>query len=203
MIRNLIFDFGDVFINLDKQATVRLLSQKFGDFDITPALKDSLDNYEKGLITTSDFVALFRIQFPKASNAELIDSWNAIILDFPEYRLQFIENLAKSKKYRLFLLSNTNELHIQKVIENMGEGRYERFKNCFERFYLSHEINLRKPDLEIYQFVLEENKLLPHETFFVDDTEENTNFASELGIKTWCLKPGNDDVTQLFESNFI
>ena len=75
--------------------------------------------------------------------------------------------------------------------------RYTAFKSCFEQFYLSHEINFRKPDAEIYKFVLEENDLKASETLFVDDLEENTEAAQKLGIQIWNLIPREEDVIDI------
>ena len=159
MINTLIFDFGDVFINLDKPAIERSL-KKLGVSTITNEMLEIAMKYEKGLITTDVFINSFTKKFPKISTREFTTAWNSIILDFPEHRLTFIENLASLKKYRLMLLSNTNILHIDKVIKNMTIERYNRFKSCFDKFYLSHEIKLRKPDHSIYEFVLDENNLI-------------------------------------------
>ncbi len=196
MIKNIIFDFGDVFINLDKPATIRKM-EKLGYQDPTPKFEHLIKRYEKGLISTKKFIFEANNIYTEASPEQLIDAWNAIILDFPEYRLEFLENLAKEREYRLFLLSNTNELHVEKVIQNMGAARFKRFKNCFDRFYLSHEIHHRKPDMEIYQFVLDNNQLNVSETLFIDDTPENTDTAEKLGVKTWNLKVGSEDIINL------
>lgn len=196
MIKNLILDFGDIFINLDKLATANAM-QKFGFTQITPELNSLFENYEKGVVTTTYFLETTHNLFPKASEKDLINAWNAILLDFPDYRLQFLEELSQEKRYRLFLLSNTNDLHIEFVKNQMGSSKYERFKNCFEIFYLSYEMKMRKPDTEIFEFVLKENALLAKETLFVDDTKENTDAAERLGIKTWNLKVGEEDITAL------
>ena len=200
MIKNIIFDFGDIFIDLDKMAPFREMAH-FGFTSLTPELDSLAKNYEMGLVPTSEFLIALQSKFPSATKAQLKKAWNSIILNFPEYRLQFIEELRKQDKYRLFLLSNTNALHIAQVQETMGIKDYNRFKGCFEKFYLSHEIKMRKPDAPIYEFVLKENKLQPKETFFVDDTKENTLSATSLGIKTWNLNVGVEDIIQL--PNFL
>lgn len=197
MIKNIIFDFGDIFIDLDKEATLKEMSS-FGLKGFTPEMEAMNHRYEKGLISTPTYIDFYLKLCPNASREEFIKAWNAVILKFPEYRLKWIEKLSEEKKYRLFLLSNTNALHIDKVIEQMGTERYGRFKNCFEKFYLSHEINLRKPETGIYHFVLNENKLVPEETCFIDDTKENTDAAFGLGIQCWNLIPGKEDITNLF-----
>ena len=197
MIKTLIFDFGDVFINLDKPATERELL-KLGIPKITNEMYLVAFQYEKGLISSEYFTTYFCKMFPHISKLELENAWNAIILDFPEHRLEFLESLSESETYQLILLSNTNELHIKKVIENMDLDRYKRFQNCFDAFYLSHEIHLRKPDHEIYQFVIDENTLQVETCLFIDDTTENTEAASQLGIQTWNINPQMEDIVNLF-----
>jgi glucose-1-phosphatase len=199
MIKNIIFDFGDIFINLDKEATYREMA-KLGVSKITPKMIQVYQEYEKGLMETSDFINYFSSSFPILNN-DLIFAWNAILLDFPENRLRFLQEIAHSEKYRLFLLSNTNDLHIASVKNSVGIPFFTEFKNCFEQFYLSHEINLRKPDKEIYEFVLNLNQLIPEETLFVDDLKENTDAARSLGIHVWNLNPTIDNVTELFRKN--
>ena len=196
MIKNIIFDFGDIFINLDKQGTYKAMAA-LGVTDISEEMMNVYHQYEKGLISTDEFINFYHTKFG-IKKADLVVAWNAILLDFPEKRLQFLKELSASKKYRLFLLSNTNELHISWIQEDWGLELNNEFKNCFEQFYLSHEINFRKPDSEIYQFVLDQNKLVAEETLFVDDLKENTEAAKEVGLQVWNLIPGEEDVTELF-----
>jgi len=197
MLKNIIFDFGDVFINLDKQAILRELGQQQIDHFFPPELIDLNDRFEVGAISPDRFVAEWCATYPKLEPSEIRRIWNTILLDFPDYRLKFLEQLAAEKRYRLFLLSNTNALHIPKVQEIMGHEKFDRFKNCFERFYLSHEIALRKPNAEIYEFVLNENELSAQETLFIDDSKANTDAAAKLGIQVWNLQVGQEDVIEL------
>ena len=196
MIKNIIFDFGDIFINLDKKRFAEEV-EKLGISQDNEAIKPILNQYEMGLISTEDFLTFFnqKLKIPKE---DLVFAWNSILLDFPLKRLDFLEKIVKSKKYRLFLLSNTNEMHISWIQKDWGSKLYHQFKNCFEQFYVTHEIHLRKPNLDIYEFVLNKNRLVAEETLFIDDTKENTDAANELGIYTWNLIPGQEDVSQLF-----
>lgn len=196
MIKNIILDFGDVLINLDKPATAKAMVQH-GFTEITPSLESLFQNYEKGLMASSDFLDEVSTHFPKASREYLTHAWNSILLDFPEHRLEFIEQFAAENEYKMILLSNTNDLHIEQVKEQMGSVRFNRFKNAFDVFYLSYEMGMRKPDTEIFDFVLQENQLTAEETFFVDDVKENTDAAASLGINVWNLQVGREDVTQL------
>lgn len=196
MVKNIIFDFGDVFINLDKEATARMMI-KHGFAGITPDLMELFIAYETGLISTDLFLTKANDWVPGATKDQLAEAWNAIILDFPDYRLEFIESLAREQKYRLFLLSNTNSLHIERVVNNMGQEKFDRFINCFEVCYFSHEIHMRKPDQEIFQHIVNTHALMESETLFVDDTEEHTITARKLGIHSWHLQVGSEDVVDL------
>jgi len=176
---------------------------KLGVTEISQEMMETSFKYEMGLISTDYFVGFFRNKFPLISKESLIFAWNAILLDFPKKRLEFLKQLVESKKYRLFLLSNTNDLHISWIQNDWGTELFNEFKNCFEQFYLSHEINFRKPNTDIYKFVLEENNLKASETLFVDDLKENTESAKTLGIHVWNLIPKEEDVMELFTKNTI
>lgn len=196
MIKNIIFDFGDVFLNLDKSAAAKALAA-YGFIETTPELDLLFKDYEKGVISTEPFLNATKAVFPKATVPQLIAAWNSILLDFPLSRLEFLEQLASKNQYRLFLLSNTNELHIDFVRKQMGDPDYGRFKDCFEQFYLSYEMGMRKPDLEIFEYILHQNYLTAPETLFIDDTLENIETASTMGIKCWHLVVGKEEVTEL------
>lgn len=195
MIKTIIFDFGDIFINLDKPATLREM-EKYNVKNISETILNCNLDYEKGMITSADFLKTYASEYGHIEEKELINSWNAILVDFPEYRLDFLKKLSAEKKYKLILLSNTNEIHIQWVQENVFF--FSEFKDCFDAFYLSHEINFRKPDAAIYEFVLKKHDLNPEECLFIDDTKENTDAAAAMGIHTWNLDPEKEDVVDLF-----
>lgn len=198
MIKNLIFDFGDVLINLDKEAVpVALSNMGFSHTD--PELEQLARTYEKGLLSTDLFLQQVAGYLGIQETTELVSIWNQTILDFPPGRLSFLERLRTDGRFRLFLLSNTNDLHMKYVRRTMGDANYERFKGCFEGFYLSYQLKLRKPEPDIFRYVLEHNGLKPAETLFVDDTQEHIVSAASLGIQTWNLKPGVEDIRQLPE----
>jgi putative hydrolase of the HAD superfamily len=201
MIKTIIFDFGDVFINLDKEGAMKNALDLFELQTFSDEMIAFNTLYEQGLISTQEFLEFYLENFPNLSRDEILDAWQFILKDFPKNRLEFIQQLASEKKYKLILLSNTNELHIDWIKENVTF--YEDFKNSFDTFYLSHEINLRKPNVDMYQFVLETNKLKAEETLFIDDTEENIVAASKLGIHTWHIDPLNDDIVHLFKLKSI
>jgi len=196
MIKTLIFDFGDVFINLDKAGALKNALERFKMETLSEELVAINTLYEQGLLSTEEFIESYQDNFSYLSEKEIIDAWNYILRDFPEERLNFIKQLAQENNYQLILLSNTNELHINWVKKNIAF--YEDFKNCFDKFYLSHEIQLRKPNANIYEFVLEQNNLKPQECLFIDDTKENTDVATKLDINTWNIDETTEDIINLF-----
>ena len=198
MIKTIIFDFGDVFINLDKPATFREL-QKLAIKELREDMLHINKEYEMGLISSESFISSYINNFSSLSHEGIITAWNAILIDFPKYRYHFIKKLAEEKNYRLILLSNTNEIHIDWVKEKVPF--FEEFKSCFDAFYLSHEINLRKPNSDIFEFVLNKHQLKAEECLFIDDVLENTNAAKKLGIHVWNLEPTREDVIDLFTTN--
>lgn len=196
LIKNIIFDFGDIFINLDKEATLRELD-RFGFHQPTPRMQQLAMEYEKGLVSSQTFEQELSNLIPSATANQIKAAWNAILKDIPAGRLQFLSELKRSEQYRLFLLSNTNEWHIQFVEADMGPASYADFREQFEHFYLSYEMGMRKPDAEIYQRVLLEQDLSAEHTLFIDDTLENIESAMALGLQTWHLQVGKEDITEL------
>ncbi|KAF2330125.1 HAD family hydrolase [Flavobacterium nitrogenifigens] len=200
MINAIIFDFGDIFINLDKPATISGL-QKLGMKEWNNELDQLNLSFEVGAISPEDFVGGFQKQLPNANKEDILKAWNAVLADFPFYRLEFLQEL--SKKYRLFLLSNTDSIHINTFETKSGVSFYKDFYACFEKVYFSFDIGMRKPDPKIYQFVLEQNNLVAENTLFVDDKTENTDSAATLGIKVWNLQVGKEDVVDLFSKGLL
>jgi putative hydrolase of the HAD superfamily len=200
MIEAIIFDFGDVFINLNKQATLDGL-KNLG----IPEWNSDLDHlnlqYETGSISEEDFLFGIQKHTNNASIEDIAEAWNAILLDFPLYRLEFLQML--SQKYRLFLLSNTDAIHINTFEQKTGTSFYSDFYQCFEKVYFSFEIGMRKPNPEAYNFILDQNGLQAKHTLFIDDKKENTDAAQALGLMVWNLQVGEEDVVDLFEKKII
>nr|WP_299127742.1 HAD family phosphatase [uncultured Winogradskyella sp.] len=197
MINTLIFDFGDVFINLDKQGAMKTALQLFKIDTFEADMVETNTKFEVGAITSSEFIDFYLSKFPNLNRHQIVHTWNSIIKDFPRYRLNFIRTLVNKGDYKLILLSNTNDLHIDFIKSNVSF--YDEFKSCFDAFYLSQEINLRKPNADIFQFVLDENHLNPNQCLFIDDTKENTDTAASMGFHTWNIDETKEDVIDLFK----
>ncbi|MEM9674928.1 MAG: HAD family hydrolase [Cyclobacteriaceae bacterium] len=194
-VQNIIFDLGGVIIDLDTEKTFQAF-QKVIPSRSRPGRVEEVElflEYEKGLISSSEFRDGIR---KLASNESLDDQkidniWNSMLLRIPKARLELMQRLAP--KYRLFVLSNTNEIHVtafnEIVRQTLGKPTINHF---FEKVYYSHEINLRKPEREIYEYVLADSQLVPEQTLFVDDKEENILAAQKVNLQTFHVTKQQD-----------
>ena len=127
--------------------------------------------------------------FKKFIKRLIIKAWDALLLDFPPKRIELLKKLKN--KYRIFLFSNTNSLHLaalrQIYTQAFGSGALE---DHFEKTYYSHLLGMRKPERESYEYILRENQLQGPETLFVDDAIVNVEGAEQAGLKGLYLRPG-------------
>lgn len=200
MINTIIFDFGDVFMNLDKNASLEAL-KKLGLQSWNEEIDKVNQQFEKGKITEVQFMIEMKKLMPKASIDDIRAAWNSVLIDFPLARLEFLQKL--SHKYRLFLLSNTDEIHIAKFEHRVGMTFAREFYQCFEKVYFSFEIGFRKPEPEAFSFIINKHELNPKRTLFIDDKKTNTDIAASLGMHVWNLQVGKEDVTELFSKKEI
>lgn len=200
MINTIIFDFGDIFIDIDFQAMQNALK----DLGLKE-WNDDLDKlnfkFEKGKISQEEFLTGIQRYVPNASLEEIKAAWSKVLVDFPLYRLEFLQNL--SHNYQLFLLSNTDSIHVEQFEKMVGESFSRDFYQCFEKVYFSFEIGARKPDPEAFNYIINKHELSVKRTLFVDDRKTNTDIAEGLGMKVWNLVPGEEDVVDLFEKKII
>jgi|SRR5690554_1898415 len=193
-VKNIIFDLGNVIVNLDMAATDNAFKKLSGTKydEIMKALNETsfFQQYEMGKISTATFVSTLKEKIGGNTTAnEVIDAWNAMLLDIPSIRYDIL--IEQKKKYRTFCLSNTNELHIKFLFNMLQKTKgLSNLDDFFERVYLSHEMGQRKPNANIFETVLKENNLIPSETLFIDDTAEHIAGAKQVAVKTFHLSEG-------------
>lgn len=200
MINTIIFDFGDIFVNLEKETSI-VEFKKLGLEGPNEDLIAMNDLFERGKITELQFIQGFQKYIPEADLLDIRKAWNSVIGEFPLYRLEFLQMLAT--KYRLFLLTNTDATHISRFEHMVGISFFSDFYQCFEKVYYSFEMGMRKPEPEIFNYILKKHDLSPKRTLFVDDKKENTDAAAALGIQVWNLNVGQEDVVDLFEKKIL
>lgn len=195
----IIFDLGGVILNIDYRLTIAAFT-KFGvknaDLFYSKKVQNPIfDKIEIGEITANYFLDELQKKTNNAEIKQVESAWNAMLLDLPESRLNHIQKL--SKNYKIFLLSNTNEIHINAFRKKIGEKRWLQFSSLFTKMYLSHEIGFRKPNKEAFQIILDENKLKANDVFFIDDSPQHIKAARSLGIQSHYLLEG-EEITALF-----
>ena len=189
-IESIVFDLGGVIVNLDYDLTIQAFSELAG-YDITyqysqKSQADIFSKFEVGAITAAEFrQGLAELFGFEASDDAIDQAWSALILDFPPERVELIRQIGRQK--RIFLLSNINELHLatsdRKFAEAMGT-HMGTLADQFERAYYSHLVCDRKPNVSIFQRVIDENQLDPTKTLFLDDTAHNLVGAQQIGLQT-------------------
>jgi glucose-1-phosphatase len=199
-LKAIIFDFGGVILDIDYQRTVDAFrALGYADFDQQYGkMKQSgiFDLLETGKISNEQFITELKQSIPHISDEEIVAAWNAIILDFPEGRLEFISNLRD--QIPTFLLSNTNAIHIENFHEVLkNRTGKSHMSGYFQKVYYSNEIGLRKPDAAAFQLILDEQQLNPERTLFIDDSPQHIEAAQKLGIETLHLKSIHDLESEL------
>ncbi|WP_165822161.1 HAD family hydrolase [Hymenobacter edaphi] len=193
---NLLFDFGGVIINIDYNRTLeamRALSRAGSTIEFTQAAQAALfDDLETGRLTPAGFRQGLRTHYDlhHATDAELDAAWNAMLLDVPLQRLEYLQELRR-QGYQTALLSNTNSIHIA-VINEMLRREYALDKgiaDVLDRVFYSQEVGMRKPGPEIFEHVLREMNWRPEETLFIEDSIQHIHTAERLGIRTLFLPP--------------
>lgn len=193
-VSSVIFDLGGVLFDIDYTLTQRAFmdmgAQKpFGELYSQQKQSGLFDDFEKGTITPADFRARLKELLPARVQDHQIDSaWNALLIGFPEKKVEILKKLGK--KYRLFLLSNTNEIHLPEVMKMSAHLDANRgFEKLFEKYYYSCRMGMRKPDREIFEKVCLDNKLSPGFTLFIDDSLQNIEGARQAGLATLHYTP--------------
>ncbi|HWJ26634.1 MAG TPA: HAD family phosphatase [Flavisolibacter sp.] len=191
-IKNIIFDLGGIFLNIDfartKKAFTELGVTDFDNYFTQHHANELFELLETGKISNEEFHNSFVEHTGVPLTYEQVkDAWNALLLDFPPERLEWLKKIGK--QYKTFLFSNTNKIHHDAFTESFRQQFGEDFDQYFIKAYYSHEMGLRKPYPESFQFILDEQNLKPEETLFIDDTLKNVEGAKRVGLKTVHLVP--------------
>jgi putative hydrolase of the HAD superfamily len=194
-VKNILFDLGAVLIDIDfektadafRQLGIERFEEQFSQLSASTLFED----LETGKISNEDFYEAMRRQVPEMnlSDDSIQLAWNAILQDFRKESMQLLKQLKS--QYRLFLLSNTNAIHLVEVNHILKKQTgVEKLDYYFERAYYSHLIGLRKPTSAAFNFVLEDAGISAPETLFIDDSHPNITTASQMGFQTKLLLKG-------------
>lgn len=193
-IKNIIFDLGGVLLNIDygkTKAAFEALGFHHFDQMYTQYMSDPIfAELEQGFLAEDSFYdRIMPATKQPVTKTQIKEAWNAMLLDFREESLSLLEKL--SQHYKLYLLSNTNAIHLEAFNKlftaQTGKPSLDVY---FTKAWYSHLVGLRKPNLDIYEFVLEDAGLVAGETLFIDDSYNNIDGAKAVGLQTHLLLPG-------------
>ena len=192
--KNILFDLGHVLIDIDfnkvKRAFEKLGIENFEQQFSQLSASRLFEDLEMGKISNEQFYKRIQSQsaFP-LNDDQIKNAWNAILLDFRKESMDFL--VRHNNQYRFFLLSNTNAIHLEEV-NIILQKQYNKadLDEFFEKAYYSHKVGLRKPNEDIFEYVLKDANIKSEETLFIDDTPPNIDTAIKLGFKTHLLLPG-------------
>ena len=181
----IIFDLGAVILNINYQNTIdeftKLGVNNAATFYSKKVQTNLFNQIETGMISSDEFLKALQKETKNANINQVEKAWNAMLLDLPEERIQLIEKLKKNN-YSIYLLSNTNAIHIDAIKKQLGKRKWLAFCKLFDKMYLSHELGLRKPDVKIFEYILKEQKIKAEEVFFIDDSPQHIASAKKIGI---------------------
>ena len=199
-IKSVIFDLGGVIYGVDYHKTINAFKalgiDRFEEVYAKAGQSDLFNDLEEGKISRAVFVERIKtLSGQDMISSQIFIAWNSMLLGFMPDALTCLKRLSGS--YRLFLLSNTNEIHIQEIESRVGAEVFSDFCALFEKVYLSHELGLRKPHPEVFTHIIEEQGLAASETLFIDDSIQHVEGAIKAGLRAYHL---TDDQTidQLF-----
>lgn len=194
-IKNLLFDLGGVIMDLKRENCMHAFEalgmkdavSQFGEY----SQKGAFLELEEGVLTVDEFHAEVKKLLPDGVTDEQIDEAFCCFLDgIPVHRLRALEQLHKT--YKVFLLSNTNSIHINGRIKPYFCSDGKDMNYYFDGLILSYEAKAAKPDHKIFRYAIEQLGIKPEETLFMDDSQKNLNSAAELGFNTALVAPGTE-----------
>ncbi len=199
-ITSIIFDLGGVLLNIDygrtRTAFEHLGVPNFSDLFSKAQQTELFSLFETGKITEIEFFHGVRTTAGiGCTDDEIRTAWNAMLLNFPPQRLEFLQNIKT--RYRTYLLSNTNATHETAFLQIIQEENgIQSLNDYFNSVYFSHKIGYRKPDRDSFSYVLNENNLDANQTLFIDDSIQHVMRAKQLGIHSVHLDTSKENVIE-------
>lgn len=187
----ILFDLGGVLIDVNynktAEAFIELGVTNFDELYSQAGQTKLFDDFEVGKISEQSFInSLLPHCKPGTSPNQAVHAWLSMVLGFKPWKVELLTKLKE--KYPLYMLSNTNPLHIPVVNREWDKVSDKPLEHYFKKLYFSHEIHKRKPHPETFRFVCEDIGLKPEEVLFIDDSIQHVEGADKAGLQTIFLK---------------
>jgi len=199
-IKNILFDLGGVLLHVDYDMTIKKFKslgiKNFHKYYCQKEQNALFDSLEVGKISFDNFIKSIKTIIPSRSEKEIINAWNAMLIGMPKENIDLLKNI--SEKYSLYLLSNTNIIHIEYINKYLFKNYQLKSLNpLFSKVYLSHEIGMRKPDISTFEWVIKDANISARETLFIEDSIQHIENAQKVGIQTHLWK-SNESLKSFF-----
>lgn len=203
MIRNIVFDLGGVIMTICQEEAIKRFKsiglKNVEDYLNPYTQTDIFGDIEEGKISAEQFRAkLSELIGKEVTYEECKFAWLGYRQDVPLRNLDILRKL-KAQGYKLILLSNTNPFMMSWGLSGEFDGNGNSLESYFDSLYLSYKLGVMKPNKKIFQYIIDNEKIQPGESLFIDDGERNINAARLLGFKTLCPINGEDWTKELIE----
>ncbi len=203
MIKNVVFDIGNVILNFDY---MKVISEYTDSIEEKKFILDNIMNspewlgyslIDTGFITKEEAIQIVQDRTNHINDNLVQNFWNNYNnYAFVDKRvLNLIERL-KNKGYKVYLLSNMNEYTFNKV-------KASNLFNIVDGYVLSYLVHQVKPYISIYKTLINKYNLKVSECLFIDDNENNINTANSLGMIGRLVKPDNYEDIEYIINNTL
>lgn len=207
-IKNIIFDYGNVIFEINFSKAQHALKQlgidNIVDFFAHKSHHSLFDDFETASISAVQFRDGIRAAAKNVnlSDEEIDAAWNSLLIGVSADNHDILTDVKKH--YRTFLLSNNNEIHYNWIINYLKSSfEIDDYSNFFEKAYFSQLMRLRKPNVNIFEQVINENNLDPNETLFIDDSPQHIEGAKKAGLQTLLMNVHPEKLSEFLRKHKI
>ncbi|KAF9976434.1 hypothetical protein BGZ75_000242 [Mortierella antarctica] len=191
-IRNLIFDLGNVLVDLNP-AAVEIVFTQLGAtnfsalYSADPRSRGVVDLFQTGEMSARDFRDTVRtsIGLPShVTDVQFDQAWSSLLLKFASGRLELIQTLRRDSHYKVYVLSNSDSILTKRLNDIYAMDHHDgSLDSLFEKVFYSHKTGFLKPDMKAFKNVIDDQHLVPGDTLFMDDADVNVKAAKSCGLQ--------------------
>lgn len=195
MIKAIVFDLGGVLITLDKQRCIRSFKETAGFLRIEEFLDTShqrgmIGDIEAGRIDEDEFYRqCLNYCAPGTTRQTVRDCMWSLLNPFESETVRVLNELRE--RYDLYILTNNSAVTMARTRADALKAGLD-MDTTFKGVYVSQDLKMLKPSLEIFEYVIAQTGLRPDEILYIDDSQRNVESALNAGMRAVHHVPGSD-----------